>query len=35
VARAIDGRVVQVDPLSADYAANLRRVAEALAGAMQ
>jgi zinc transport system substrate-binding protein len=35
VARAIDGRVVQVDPLSADYAANLRRVAEALAGAMR
>jgi len=33
VARAIGGRVVAIDPLAADYADNLRRVARQIAGA--
>jgi zinc transport system substrate-binding protein len=33
VARALDGRVEVVDPLSPDYAENLRRVARMIAGA--
>lgn len=33
VARAIGGRVVAIDPLAADYAANLRKVARQIAGA--
>lgn len=33
VARAIGGRVVAMDPLAADYTANLTRVAEAIAAA--
>jgi len=32
VARAIGGRVVAIDPLAADYAANLREVAQQIAG---
>jgi len=32
VARAIGGRVVTIDPLAADYAANLREVARQIAG---
>lgn len=32
VARAIGGRVVAIDPLAADYAANLRQVARQIAG---
>jgi zinc transport system substrate-binding protein len=35
VARAIDGRVIVVDPLAPDYMANLRRVAQAFAEALQ
>lgn len=35
VAKAIDGRVIAVDPLAADYPENLRRVAQAFAEAMQ
>lgn len=35
VARAIDGRIVTVDPLSADYMENLRRVAQELKQALQ
>jgi zinc transport system substrate-binding protein len=35
VAEAIDGRVIAVDPLAADYVANLRHVASAFAEAMQ
>lgn len=35
VADAIEGRVIAVDPLAADYADNLRRVATAFAEAMQ
>ncbi|WP_089725927.1 metal ABC transporter solute-binding protein, Zn/Mn family [Candidatus Thiosymbion oneisti] len=34
VARAIGGRVVAIDPLAADYAANLRRVARQITGAV-
>jgi zinc transport system substrate-binding protein len=34
VAEAIGGRVVAIDPLAPDYFANLRRVADALAGAL-
>ncbi|MBK1702381.1 ABC transporter substrate-binding protein [Thiococcus pfennigii] len=33
VARAIDGRVESIDPLAADYIANLRSVARTIAGA--
>jgi len=33
VARAIGGRVVAIDPLAADYAANLRKVARQITGA--
>jgi len=33
VARAIGARVLSIDPLSPDYSANLRRVAQAIAGA--
>jgi zinc transport system substrate-binding protein len=33
VARAIDGRVETVDPLSLDYAATLRRLADILVDA--
>jgi hypothetical protein len=33
LARAIGGTVVAIDPLSADYIANLRRVADALVAA--
>ncbi len=35
VARAIDGRVVKVDPLALDYSANLRQIARTFAEAMQ
>jgi len=35
VAEAIGGRVVEVDPLAEDYAANLRRISIAIAGAWQ
>lgn len=35
VARAIDGRVVTIDPLAEDYITNIKSVAEALAGALQ
>jgi len=35
VARAIDGRVIVVDPLAPDYMANLRRVARVFAEALQ
>ncbi len=35
VARAIDGRVVAVDPLAVDYLTNLRKVAGLFAAAMQ
>ncbi|MET0067049.1 MAG: zinc ABC transporter substrate-binding protein [Candidatus Thiodiazotropha sp.] len=35
VARAINGRVIAVDPLALDYPDNLRRVAEQFAGALQ
>jgi zinc transport system substrate-binding protein len=35
VARAIDARVVAVDPLAADYMTNLRQVAQRFAAAMQ
>ncbi len=33
LAQAIDGRVVAIDSLAEDYPANLRRVADAIAGA--
>ena len=35
VARAIDGRVVAIDPLSLDYVENLREAARQIAGAVQ
>jgi len=35
VARAIDGAVIAVDPLAADYVDNLRRVGQQFAGALQ
>ncbi|MET0051578.1 MAG: zinc ABC transporter substrate-binding protein [Candidatus Thiodiazotropha sp.] len=35
VARAIDGRVIAVDPLALDYIQNLRHVAEQFAGVLQ
>jgi zinc transport system substrate-binding protein len=35
VARAVDGRVIAVDPLALDYSENLRRVAEQFAGVLQ
>ena len=34
VARAIGGRVVQIDPLARDYLSNMRQVADAFAGAL-
>ncbi|MEJ2422875.1 MAG: zinc ABC transporter substrate-binding protein [Candidatus Thiodiazotropha sp.] len=35
VAKAVDGRVIAVDPLALDYIENLRRVAEQFAGVLQ
>jgi zinc transport system substrate-binding protein len=35
VARAINGKVVQIDPLAMDYMNNIREIAEAFAGVMQ
>ena len=35
VARAIGGRVITIDPLAADYAENLRRIAQHFAAAAQ
>ncbi len=34
IAKAIDGAVVQIDPLAEDYFANLKAIAETVAGAM-
>jgi len=35
IAHAINGKVVAIDPLAYDYLDNLRRVADAIAGAVQ